>query len=82
MSRFFAYSRDGFTFHATAEEAKAQAERLLDIERDFATREGEWNEDANGVMWGEVRQRAVERFVGQIQGDDWWVDITLEEPKK
>ena len=82
MSRFFSYSCNGFAFHATAEEAKAQAETLLEHERGFAIIEGEWSEDANGVMWGEVRQRAVERFVGQIQGDEWWVDITLEEPKQ
>ncbi len=82
MSRFFTYSRDGFTFHSTAEDAKAEAERLLGVERDFAAIDGEWNEDADGVMWGEVRQRAVERLVGQAQGDDWWADITLEEPKQ
>jgi hypothetical protein len=46
MSRFFAYSRDGFTFHATAEEAKEEAERLLGIERSAAESEGEWGDDA------------------------------------
>lgn len=81
MSRFFAYSRDGFTFHATAALAKADAERLLDIERDFATRESEWSEDANQIMWGEIRGRVEERCVDPNEDDGWYVEMTLEEVK-
>lgn len=79
MSRFFAYSRDGFTFHTTAEEAKAEAERLLAIERDFATREGEWSEDATGIMWGEIRGRVEERCVDPNEDDGWYVEMELKE---
>jgi len=81
MSRFFAYSRDGFTFHATAAEAKAEAERMLDIERDFATRESEWSEDATEIMWGEIRGRVEERCVDPNEDDGWHIKIKLEDIK-
>ncbi len=70
MSRFFAYSRDGFTFHETAEEAKTEAERLVGIERDFATREGEWNEDATEIVWGEIRGYVDEEYTESDSGEE------------
>jgi hypothetical protein len=70
MSRFFAYSRDGFTFHATAEEAKAQAETLLAHERGFAIIEGEWSEDANSIMWGEIRGHVDEEYTESDSGEE------------
>ncbi len=70
MSRFFAYSRDGFTFHATAALAKTEAERLLDIERDFATSEGEWSDDATEIMWGEIRGYVDEEYTESDSGEE------------
>jgi hypothetical protein len=59
MLRFFSYSPNGsgLEFHATAEEAQAEAESQLDEERDLAG-EG-WSEEVGSICWGEVRQRAV-----------------------
>lgn len=79
MKCFFAYSECGFTFHNTAEEAKAEAERLLEVERDFATREGEWNDDATEIFWGEVRGRVEERVVNPCDYDGWHVEMELKE---
>ena len=70
MKRFFAYSRDGFAFFHTAEEAKAQSERLLEIEHDFATREGEWSDDATEIMWGEIRGYVDEEYTESDSGEE------------
>jgi hypothetical protein len=82
MSRFFAYSCDGFTFHATAEEAKAQAETLLAHERGFAIIEGEWSDDAYGIVWGEIRGHVNERWVDATECQREHVELTLEDVKQ
>lgn len=79
MKRFFSYSECGFTFHDTAEKAKEEAERLLEVERDFATREGEWGEGATAIFWGEVRVRVKERVVNPCDYDGWHVEMELKE---
>ena len=81
MKRFFAYSECGFTFHNTAEKAKAEAERLLEVERDFATREGEWNDDALCIMWGEMRGRAEQHW-SQTESGEEHLEMTMNEPKQ
>lgn len=56
---FFSYDHeDGIEFHETAEEAKARAEKALDMDRDEAA-EG-WSEEVTQICWGEVRGRVVE----------------------
>ena len=79
MKRFFAYSECGFTFHDTAEEAKAEAERLLNEERSAAESEGEWGEGATEIFWGEVRGRVQERVVNPCDYDGWHVEMELKE---
>lgn len=55
--RFFSYDPNvGFQFHATAKEAQADADTILQHYRDEA-RDG-WNEDVERLCWGEVVERA------------------------
>ena len=84
MSRFFAYGRDGFTFYETAEQAKAQAEALLEHERCFAIIEGEWSDDAAEIMWGEIRGHVNERLVDAPEREEEYVyvQLTLEDVKQ
>lgn len=79
--RFFTHSEGGWTLHSTAEEAKAEAERLLDIERDFASREGEWREDVICIMWGEIHQRVNESCVNP-RDNEWNIEMKLEDVGK
>lgn len=79
MSRFFAYSEYGLTLHDTAEEAKAEAERLLEIESDLAIIEGEWGDAAYSIMWGEIRGKVNERWVDATEREEEYVRLTLED---
>lgn len=79
MKRFFVRSTQGIWFYGTAEEAKAEAERLLEAERYYATREGEWSDNATEIFWGEVRGRVEERVVNPCDHDGWHVEMELKE---
>lgn len=79
MKRFFVRSAQGIWFYDTAEEAKAEAERLLEAERYYATREGEWGEDATAIFWGEVHGLVEERVVNPCDYDGWHVEMELKE---
>lgn len=53
--RFFAYDPDDatFTLWATADEAKIEAESILEAYRDEAAGDG-WSESVTDICWGEV----------------------------
>ena len=57
--KFFSYDPegDGFTLHATAEEAQAAADNDISCHREFAC-EG-WSDSIQHVCWGELKQKAV-----------------------
>ncbi len=56
---FFSFdTEDGIEFHKTAEEAKAKAEKNLDLCRDYA--DDGWDENVQDICWGEVRGRVTE----------------------
>jgi len=60
VKRFFTYDpEDTITFYDTAEEAKAEAKKILSLYADQAADEG-WNQDVVDVCWGEVKESAVE----------------------
>ena len=54
---FYSYDpEDGIAFHATAEEAKARAEKALDAaEFSAADSDWSWQENEDQISWGEVR---------------------------
>ena len=79
MKRFFVRSAQGIWFYDTAEDAKAEADRLLEAERYYATREGEWSDDATAIFWGEVRGRVQELIVNPYHHDGWHVEMELKE---
>ena len=59
-NRFFSISDDkGFMLHETAEEAKAACKIDLKEYRDDASFNGEWALEAESVMWGEIKERAI-----------------------
>ena len=61
MKRFFSYDpNDRVRFHATAEEAKAEAQHAFDMYRDEAG-DG-WDESVGDVCWGEVKEQVQETF--------------------
>lgn len=53
---FYSYDpEDGIAFHATAEEAKARAEKALeDAEFHAADSDWCWNENEHEISWGKV----------------------------
>jgi hypothetical protein len=58
---FYSYDpEDGIAFHATAEEAKARAEKALD-DANFhaADSDWSWNENEDEISWGEVRGKVT-----------------------
>ena len=57
--KYFSYDPegDGFTLHATADEAQKAAEAYLSCHRDNAS-EG-WSDSVNQVCWGELKQNAL-----------------------
>jgi hypothetical protein len=57
--KYFSYDPegDGFTLHATAEEAQKAAEADLSCYRDNAS-EG-WSDSVDQVCWGELKQKAL-----------------------
>ena len=82
MKRFFVRSAQGIWFYDTAEEAKAEADRLLEAERYYATREGEWGDDAFCIIWGEVRGRVNERWADATEDEPEYVELTLVDVKQ
>ena len=59
MKRFFSYDpNDRIRFHATAEEAKAEAEYALELYREEAG-DG-WDENVDEIMWGEIKELVQE----------------------
>ncbi len=71
---FYSYDPEsGIEFHATAEEAKARAEKALD-DANFhaADSDWSWNENEDEISWGQVR--------GKVQYNDR--PLTEEEKKQ
>ena len=65
-AKYFTYHWDeGFNTFATEEEAKGEAQRMLDDERDEAVSSG-WNEDATRIYWGEIKQKAEMKATGKM----------------
>ena len=59
MKKFFSYSSEtGLDFHSTAEEAKLAAQKIMDLCRECAVCDGEWPEEAETIIWGEVKGSA------------------------
>lgn len=55
---FFSYDPDtGFELHATAEEAKKNADEAIDYYRGYSS-EG-WDEQVDQVCWGQITQETV-----------------------
>ena len=60
MKRYFAYSADdGYTTFETEADAKAYAERCLELYEEAAKYEGEWPEETDSVVWGKILAKAV-----------------------
>jgi hypothetical protein len=80
---FFSYDHeDGIEFHETAEEAKARAEKALDMDRDFA--EDGWDDNVTDICWGEVKGRVVETMRRPTTPEDntdceEWVDYAMQD---
>lgn len=80
---FFSYDHeDGIEFHETAEEAKARAEKALDMDRDVA--EDGWDDNVTDICWGEVKGRVVETMRRPTTPEDntdceEWVDYAMQD---
>ena len=80
---FFSYDHeDGIEFHETAEEAKARAEKALDMDRDVA--EDGWDDNVTDICWGEVKGRVVETMRHPTTPEDntdcdEWVDYAMQD---
>lgn len=60
MKRFFSYDpEDGFSFHHTAEEAKAACLKAFSFYEDEAAGDG-WPENTHEVCWGELKGVATQ----------------------
>lgn len=61
MKQWFSYDPEGFGFdlYETAEEAKAQAHKAFEGERDAAHDSG-WSESVSYICWGRIMERAQE----------------------
>lgn len=56
--RFFSYDPDnGFEFHDTAEQAKAECEKAFGYYQDEAAGDG-WPENVDQLCWGEIKEQA------------------------
>lgn len=64
MGRFFVDTGDGIHFLDNEEEAKAEAEKALAFWREKSVSDGEWDEQAERVCWGEIRQESVPNYEG------------------
>jgi len=61
QEKWFAYSpEDGVEIFASAEEAAAAAQSLLDVDRDYAVDNGEWPYGTDQICWGQVLGQATE----------------------
>jgi hypothetical protein len=85
---YFAYDGTdcgaGITLHATAEEAKREAECSLDAIRDYAGEEG-WDEDVESICWGKIEQVATacrERPATEGSPWDFIYDVELQAPPR
>jgi hypothetical protein len=59
--QFFVYDpENGIEFYATAEQAKAAVEAVIEEYRDYLDGEDGWCEDIIDVCWGEVKEAAQE----------------------
>lgn len=67
MSLYFVYSADnGFETFATAAEAEAVAEDIINQYREDAYEDG-WDEDVESVCWGKISQKAKIVLLGHAQ---------------
>ena len=73
MKKFFSFDPDdGFETHDTEAEAKARALGAIDLCRDNAgDPDTGWPESVDGICWGEIRQRTVERDTTAETGQDF-----------
>ena len=80
MKQYFAYSQDlGFELYATADEARAAAQKEIDAYRDCC--DPEWPEEAQWIYWGKVSERSIEKEIESEQppiGCDGYADYVLE----
>ena len=56
MKYFSYYPNDGFIFHETEKEAKAECEKAFGYAKDEAGCDG-WGENVDDICWGEIRGR-------------------------
>jgi hypothetical protein len=68
MHRYFSFDGETYTTHATETEAREEAQRAIDHFRDEAGFDGEWQDEAARVAWGEIRQCA--EMVPDEQSED------------
>ena len=81
--RFFSFDPDdGFHLHPDADDARANADRILDEYRDMAGDDG-WPDDVESVYWGEVREhvvetdrKAIEQY--EAEGDEYMAEVLRE----
>ena len=60
MKQYFCYTpNDGMIYFETAEAAETRAREEIEIYRDAAYDDGEWDEDVFLICWGAVHQGVV-----------------------
>jgi len=60
-AKFFSYSsEEGMSFYGTAVEARAAAQTCLDLVRECGEADGEWPDEAETILWGEVKEAALD----------------------
>ena len=80
---FFSYDpEDGFDTHKTADEARARAQHVLNLERDEA-REG-WSDYVEAICWGRIKEQVVEVSRKDVSDDpsvpyDTEIDYALHD---
>ena len=56
---WFSYdTENGVAFHETAGKAQAEADKNLELSRDYA--DDGWDENVEDICWGEVKGKVVE----------------------
>lgn len=81
--RFFSYDPDdaSIVLWDSEQDARESAEATLKQWRNFANANGEWNDDADHICWGEVKQIATESLSAVVAGERF-TDYELQEPRR